>query len=131
MSTQAGEQPTTLSEALGAEIRAERNAQKRTQADVFETVGISKRAYIKYEAGTMPLNTAQLAAISACLNVSASTLMAKAEARLSRAQHADTGGAITAQESAEIDDVIKKMHGPHGHTPGESGYDSGTIASEA
>lgn len=127
MSTQAGREPMTLSEALGAEIRAERNAQKRTQADVFEAVGISKRAYIKYEAGAMPLNTIQLAAICAHLGVSASELVAKAEARLAKAQHTGTGGAISARESAEIDEVVEKMH-PRRVLPLDETDESGTIA---
>lgn len=127
MSTQAGHEPTTLSEALGAEIRAERKAQRRTQADVFQAIGISKRAYIKYESGVMPLNTIQLAAISAYLGVSAGELVAKAEARLARAQHTETGGAITARESAEIDDVIEKMH-PHKDLPLDETGESGTSA---
>lgn len=122
MSTQAGAQPNTLSEALGAEIRAERNAQKRTQADVFEAVGISKRAYIKYESGEMPLNTIQLAAIGGYLGVPASTLVAKAEKRLAKSQGT---GRITQQESDEIDEVVNRMVQPRAEGRGSRLDDAG------
>jgi transcriptional regulator with XRE-family HTH domain len=82
MTAPIGQQATNLNGALAAELRAERSAKRLTQAAVFETAGISKRAYINYESGSTPLNINQLHLIAAVLEVPAATLLARAEARL-------------------------------------------------
>jgi len=68
-----------LAAALGAVIRAERKAQERTQAAVFEAAGISKRAYITYEHGTRDLSVPRLIAIAAALNVTPAELFSRAQ----------------------------------------------------
>ena len=68
-----------LASALAGAIRAERKAQERTQAAVFEAAGISKRAYITYENGTRDLSVPRLIAIAAALNVTPADLFRRAQ----------------------------------------------------
>ena len=114
------------------EIAREQGGQRMSDAELSRRSGVpyaTLRRLLTEDPRRGPITVRQIDSLCSALGLSPAELMTRALAAASAAEHANTGGAITAQESAEIDDVIKKMRGPHGHTPGESGYDSGTIAS--
>ena len=126
------DKPVDLPQAVATVIRMTVAAKQMQAKDVYQAAGISKSVWdrsIRSMDRASALKLDQVAAISKAIGMPLADLMREAEAMVVASEHANTGGAITAQESAEIDDVIKKMRGPHGHTPVESGYDSGTIAS--
>lgn len=70
------------SDAVAAQIRAERAAAGKTQAQVYETAGISRSAYLRIEKGTRVVDVSQLARICAVLNLGLSTFFERVEDRL-------------------------------------------------
>lgn len=70
----------TLEQALGAAIRSRRLSADLAQEDVIARSSIPRSTYLKIERGEASANVGQLQAIAAVLEVSASSLMAAAEA---------------------------------------------------
>jgi len=117
----------SFSRAILDEIRAERARLRMSQADVAASAGIPTRTYVRYETGQRKINTDQLFAIARGLRLDATELVQRASQAVASGRYAETGGAITARESAEIDDVIEKMHPPRDLPLDETG-ESGTSA---
>lgn len=59
-----------FSDAVAAQVRAERAAADLTQAQVYEPAGLSRSTYIRLESGTHIADTTQLAHICTALGVS-------------------------------------------------------------
>lgn len=72
--------PDNLTVALAGVIRAERRAQERSHAEVFEPAGISRSTYHRYERGQRTLPVPALVAISDALNVDPADLIVRARA---------------------------------------------------
>ena len=68
-----------FSEAIAAEIRAERARVERTQQDVFEEAGIPRATYIRIENAKRVPDTTQLARICQALGIPMSELIVRAE----------------------------------------------------
>ncbi len=77
---------TPLTQALAAEIRAERGARDLTQQDVYEAAGLSRSAYWHIETARRQPDAAQIEAICQALRVAPSELFRRAEVRANRSQ---------------------------------------------
>lgn len=75
-------QPSPMSEAVAAQIRAERAAANLTKDDVLKRAGISRTTYYKLESGERVLDVSQLAAICKVLGISITLLLERAMARI-------------------------------------------------
>lgn len=73
---------TPTSDAVAAQIRAERAASGLSQGAVFTAAGISKSAYLKLESGRNVADISQLAGICEALGLDLPTFFARAEARI-------------------------------------------------
>lgn len=70
------------SEAVAAQVRAERAAAGLTQAQVYEPAGLPRSTYIRVEKGTRVADTTQLARICNVLGLRMSEFFARVEGRL-------------------------------------------------
>lgn len=70
------------SDALAAQIRAERAASGMTQAELIARAGMSRSTYLRIEAGTRVPDVTDLARIAFALGLPLSTLIRRAEDRL-------------------------------------------------
>lgn len=70
------------SEAVAAQIRAERAAAGLTQAQVYEPAGLPRSTYLRIEKGTRVADTTQLARILGVLGLRMSVFFARVEDRL-------------------------------------------------
>jgi transcriptional regulator with XRE-family HTH domain len=74
--------PNAVSQAIAAQLRAERAAAGLTREQVYEAAGVSRSTYARIEKGSIVIDTAQLAAIAAVLGVPASDIWRRAEDRM-------------------------------------------------
>ena len=75
-------QPTPLSEAIAATIRAERSAANLTKDDVLKRAGISRQTYYKLESGERVLDVSQFEAICRAIGISMETVLRRASERV-------------------------------------------------
>lgn len=75
-------QPSPLSEAIAATIRAERAAANLTKDDVLKRAGISRQTYYKLESGERVLDVSQFDAICKAIGVSMALILERAQQRL-------------------------------------------------
>lgn len=69
------------SDAVAAQIRAERAAAEQTQEQVYTAAGIARSTYIRLEKGTRVAGVTQLARICGALGMPLLTFMERVEAR--------------------------------------------------
>ena len=81
---------TPLSEAIAAQIRAERAAARLTKDDMIKRTRIGRGTYYDLEAGTKPIDVSQLAAVCEVLGISLTDFMLRADARMKADPQADT-----------------------------------------
>ena len=70
------------SEAVAAQVRAERAAAGLTQAQVYEPAGLPRSTYIRIEKGTRVADTTQLARILSVFDLRMSEFFRRVEGRV-------------------------------------------------
>lgn len=70
-----------ISDAVAAQIRAERAAAGKTQAQVYEPAGIPKQTYIRIEKGVRVADITQILQVCTSLGIPLGVFMTRAEAR--------------------------------------------------
>lgn len=78
----------SLLAALGAEVRAQRQARKLTLRSLAELAGVSERFLVQLEQGEGNISIARLADVAAALGAASSELLSRAEAAQNKPKHA-------------------------------------------
>lgn len=73
--------PTQTSQAIAAQIRAERSARNITKDEMIRQTGIGRSTYFDLERGDKPIDVSQLAAVCEVLGISLGEFMHRAEVR--------------------------------------------------
>ena len=75
-----------MSQAVAAQLRAERAAAGMTQAEVYTKAGMKRSTYLRIEAGTRVADVMDLAKLTQAFGVKIPTLMERAESRIEKKQ---------------------------------------------
>lgn len=71
-----------FSDAVAAQVRAERAAAAMTQAEVYGAAGLSRSTYIRIESGAHVADTTQLARLCGTFGISMAEFFRRVENRL-------------------------------------------------
>lgn len=90
MSAMNARERSEFSQAVAAQVRAERARLGMTQQQVFDAAGMARMTYVRIENGSRVADVTQLAKIATVLGMSLSLLMQRAEEEVRRSH--DTAG---------------------------------------